>query len=493
MPSDSKTIKVRKVIAANLKLGRRPPSPGETNLRPCLFARVITAARLLWLHRNTDLFDWKWYRENNPDVADRTDRLFLHFCLFGVFQGRAPNGRYQAENVRHAEPVCSGRVTPLVYYAEQGYRVRAESYVAAVRPRVAYRGRNLGVIYFPHAQSNAYQRCLYRSLSACYDIHCYGFNSKQFTCETMQFMRKEAETLHLHWVETLCDPSNSSSRQQFINTVLSAKRIGYRVVWTLHNVVAHDSRSVVEERMLRRQLANLCDNIFLHGLSSVPDYLKGHSSKISMTKHGHYVNYYPDSISSRCARNLLNIPQNARVGLIFGKVRPYKNIAHLLREFLAACESPSRGFLCVAGKDEMDCLGKFPRHLREHPALRLDLQHIPDHEVQLYFRAADAVLIPAANILTSGVAVLAASFNKPVLAMRAGLLPETLQGLAADFSDSEEEFLLKAKDFFGGRMRVCSTSISQWQKWKSQNSWFRIVRSEPFVELFGTYSRRPIV
>jgi hypothetical protein len=62
------------------------------------------------------------------------------------------------------------------------------------------------------------------------------------------------------------------------------------------------------------------------------------------------------------------------------------------------------------------------------PRLRLELRFIRKDEVQLFFKSADLIVLPYREILNSGVALLALSFNRPVLVPAIGALPE-LQAL----------------------------------------------------------------
>ena len=48
------------------------------------------------------------------------------------------------------------------------------------------------------------------------------------------------------------------------------------------------------------------------------------------------------------------------------------------------------------------------------------LEHIPDEEAELYFKAADAVVLPYKHIFQSGVLFLAHSFGVPVIASDVG-------------------------------------------------------------------------
>ena len=63
------------------------------------------------------------------------------------------------------------------------------------------------------------------------------------------------------------------------------------------------------------------------------------------------------------------------------------------------------------------------------PRVQLTLQHVPDDEVQRYLRAADLVVLPFRDITNSASALLALSFDRPVLVPALGAMGE-LQALA---------------------------------------------------------------
>ena len=60
--------------------------------------------------------------------------------------------------------------------------------------------------------------------------------------------------------------------------------------------------------------------------------------------------------------------------------------------------------------------------------IHLHLRHVPTEEVQTFFGAADLVALPYREILNSGTALLALSFNRPVLVPSKGAMAE-LQAL----------------------------------------------------------------
>ena len=54
------------------------------------------------------------------------------------------------------------------------------------------------------------------------------------------------------------------------------------------------------------------------------------------------------------------------------------------------------------------------------------IEHIPDEEVELYFKAADVLIVPYVHIFQSGVPFLAYSFGLPVIATDVGSLREDI-------------------------------------------------------------------
>ena len=64
----------------------------------------------------------------------------------------------------------------------------------------------------------------------------------------------------------------------------------------------------------------------------------------------------------------------------------------------------------------------------EHPAIHLISDHIPDEELQVYFNAADACVLPYRRATTSGAALLAFSFGKPIVAPALGPFPSLIDG-----------------------------------------------------------------
>jgi glycosyltransferase involved in cell wall biosynthesis len=109
--------------------------------------------------------------------------------------------------------------------------------------------------------------------------------------------------------------------------------------------------------------------------------------------------------------------------LFFGGIRPYKNIPRLIESFRAFPGEDA--ILYIAGRSPSAKVTQQLQVLADQDhRVRLNLNFVSRDEVQVYFRAADVVVLPYREILNSGSAILALSFNRPVLVPRRGAMSE---------------------------------------------------------------------
>lgn len=204
---------------------------------------------------------------------------------------------------------------------------------------------------------------------------------------------------------------------------------GCRVVWTMHNLSAHDQGEDRVEQWVRRCFASLCDWIRVFDQSTVErasDFLGIDESVFHVIPEGSYVGYYPNSIDKRLARERLRLGFDDFVLLYFGQIRPYKGIEDLIDAFETVRRPNWR--LLMAGRplDERytdEIVARSAKAL----AVSLFMEFIADIEVQTFFNASDVVVLPFKKVENSGTAILAMGFGKPVIAPRLGALPRRLR------------------------------------------------------------------
>jgi glycosyltransferase involved in cell wall biosynthesis len=243
--------------------------------------------------------------------------------------------------------------------------------------------------------------------------------------------RREADVLHLHWLHVLYRGpdlrSSLAGAARLVAQLTVAKRAGYRVVWTVHNLRAHDGRYGRLDRWVTGRVAWLADAVLVHCSAAAAALAAEHGRRhgVLVAPHGHYIGAYPDRVTRDEARAWLGLGAGETVFLYLGQLRPYKGLSGLVDAFAALPAPEAR--LVVAGrlhhKDPGEAAGLLAA-LASEPRAVVREGWVADDDLQRYFRAADVAVCPFESVLTSGSAVLAMSFGRPVVAPSLGCLPE---------------------------------------------------------------------
>jgi beta-1,4-mannosyltransferase len=202
---------------------------------------------------------------------------------------------------------------------------------------------------------------------------------------------------------------------------------GVRLVWTIHNLYPHD-RCVIPQLdiLCRKLLVRMGRLFFVHGPSAEAEVLREFPKVAGRTvviDHGHWVGYYPNTITCRAARSQLRLTESDYVFLFIGLCKPYKNLEGLIAAFE---ELPREAVLLIAGKFQDSAYEAAIRAAVERSPARIILRagFVPDEDMQIYLRACNVVTAPYKEILSSGTAMLALSFGRPVIAPAAGCLKD---------------------------------------------------------------------
>lgn len=211
------------------------------------------------------------------------------------------------------------------------------------------------------------------------------------------------------------------------------RAFGVGVVWTAHDLVDHEQRSLRVERWCKHVLLRyLTDHIVIHCEAAreivvdfyrLPDHVR---ERMTVVPHGTFSADYPNEVSKEAARERLDIPQDEFVFTFFGSIRQYKNVPGLVDAF-AALDTDAT--LLVAGNPRTDAIEQTVRDAASSvEGVRTVFEFVPAEEVQLYMNAADVVVLPfrddGVSMLTSGSVLLAMSFGRPVIAPDIGCIQE---------------------------------------------------------------------
>jgi glycosyltransferase involved in cell wall biosynthesis len=141
---------------------------------------------------------------------------------------------------------------------------------------------------------------------------------------------------------------------------------------------------------------------------------------------------YSQTVTRSEARKKIGISQSTRVIASIGQVRAYKNIPQLIRVFRDMDDQHAMLLICgKAARTKMR--KKIETVAGVHPRVRLFLEWIKDEDLQLYFCAADILVFPYRDILNSGSALLALSFDRPVLVPRLGAMADLQKAVGGEW------------------------------------------------------------
>lgn len=285
------------------------------------------------------------------------------------------------------------------------------------------------------SRDNPYQKLLYKSISGL-GIPCAGITGLDFTFKWLFTHQESVRFLHFHWLFGIYDPNSDGldlkKAASFILKVLVAKLLGYKILWTVHNFISHEPTNVKLEIYLRKLLAAVADRVIVHcehAKSLILNKWINEAQKIDVIPHGSYIGYYPNTTSRSGARLQIGLQESEYVFLFFGAIRNYKGLKQLLNSFDEVSMSFPNARLVIAGKPFGDAIKQELVELCRGKNISLHLRYIPEEEVQLYFNAADAIVLPYQNILTSGAVLLALSFGLPPIVPGKGCIPELINAM----------------------------------------------------------------
>jgi D-inositol-3-phosphate glycosyltransferase len=219
--------------------------------------------------------------------------------------------------------------------------------------------------------------------------------------------------------------------------MLYFKSLGKRIVLTVHNVNARkrDSEDTYLNRLTLQFQYRLADHIFVHtetGKVELNEQFGVDAARVSVIPFG-INNAVPQTTLTRSeAKRRLGIQADRKVILFFGRITPYKGLDYLVTAFQQVLTRHPDFQLVVAGRPENACrsywegiLQKIEGDVRKGRIL-LKAEHIPDDETEVYFKAADVLVLPYRQIYQSGVLFLGYSFGLPILAADLGPLKEEI-------------------------------------------------------------------
>jgi glycosyltransferase involved in cell wall biosynthesis len=230
--------------------------------------------------------------------------------------------------------------------------------------------------------------------------------------------------LHFHWPQGYYrHQGRGAFLASWIKLVLFGTRLavarllGYRVLWTVHQVYPHERGSRGTDRVAAVLLSRAAHALVVHDATTADQVgaeLRWAADKVVLVPHGSYGGVYPTGRCRSEVRAELGLRETAVVFLAFGHVRGYKDLDVLLDGF-AAAESSNLALVVAGLPLDGPSAELVSDRARSDSRIKPLLGFIPDEDVSELFGACDAAIVSRGDGGTSGALILALSLGTPVV------------------------------------------------------------------------------
>lgn len=246
-------------------------------------------------------------------------------------------------------------------------------------------------------------------------------------------------------------------------TVLMAyhKALGKKIALTAHNVNTNkrDGTDTSLNRLTLKFQYRLADHVFVHTEQMKAELIQDFGVRggaVTVIPYG-INNCVPDTgLTPREAKRSLGLSGRHRTLLFFGRIGPYKGLELLAAAFRTVAAKSDDYRLIIAGNTKkggeayLEGICESLRDEIDRGMVISKIQYISDEDIEMYFKAADAVAMPYTQIYQSGILFLAYRFGTPVIATDVGSFREDIvegetgflssPGDAGDFARAIERY-----------------------------------------------------
>lgn len=282
-------------------------------------------------------------------------------------------------------------------------------------------GRTRVALLPRHLQHNPYPELLAQALEARGVAVVEGIDSPGWLWRH----RHEVAVLHFNWLQPHYrhwrgGVANLATSLAFLARLLLARGLGYRLVWTMHNILPHDSRQRWLDRAMHSLVAQL-SSVVVHCPAAVARGRSLFGADATVVPHGDFASSAAPAPEREQARAALGLGTDERLFLFLGQVRPYKGIDALLDAWSATRIPKARlriaGLLDPSAPEWADAVRGRVERLDD---VDLEEGFVSEERMAELLAASHGVVVPYRDFLTSGTAILAWTARRPILLPRAG-------------------------------------------------------------------------
>lgn len=246
-----------------------------------------------------------------------------------------------------------------------------------------------------------------------------------------------------------------------------------KVLFICDNIIPHERR--IGDVVFTKYAFKQADYFIVQSDAVEKDLIKYFpSAKYKKVPHPVYENF-GEPIQKEIARKHIGI-QSKKVILYFGYVRAYKGLIVLIE----AMKQMEDVFLLAVGEyyDDRNKYFDKVKSLGLESRVKFYPDYIPNEEVNIYFSAADVVVLPYLSATQSGITQIAYNFNKPVIATDVGGLSEVVINGKTGFivAPNNTVALAEAINRFYAESRE-SEFVEEVKKEKIKYSWYNFIQA----------------
>lgn len=288
------------------------------------------------------------------------------------------------------------------------------------------------VVFLPRwNQQNPYQDYLAAALEKNgFNISLDNYPKQAFIFSATAQKHSHAGIIHVHWIAPIFNrlyfsKSRLKSELRFLIYAMYmlidirlVKTKGVKVVWTVHNLINHESKNPKLELKFRRLLAKQADLLCFHSKEAQElvyrEYKLGPETPYTITQHACYptsTSYDPSETDSILSQ--FGVSRDKFVYLFFGQIRKYKGVKQLIEAFRELDDANVQ--LVIAGHIVPSEEEWITTEARKDPRIVLENRFLADAELERLIMACNIVVLPYARTLSSGSALMAISYGKPLL------------------------------------------------------------------------------
>lgn len=259
----------------------------------------------------------------------------------------------------------------------------------------------------------------------------------ELTTASLWRARRRVAFLHFHWrpdryyapcLYTGGEPGFArraraiAEAARFAWMLTAARLLGYRIVWTMHEVYPPRdwTTGLRIDRIGQRLLARASSLLLAHD-RAVADRLRAELRsprlRIEHIPHGSFIDVYPAGRPAAETRSELGIASDTFVFLCFGHLRADKQVGLLLDAF-AGVRSPNVALLVAGLPGDAHSVRRVQEAAGADARIHALLDAVPHERVSELFDMADVFVLARGQAWTSGSLVLALSHGLPAIAAR---------------------------------------------------------------------------